>query len=253
LTGSISYTIISAIGFSDKRGLMSELDIVRETARHALIITGAGGSFDGFLWDRAQRLVRNVGHISRLPELNKPGLQIDHFCLLTATYFNDAGTARYLESRHTRGRMKNFNHNNDGMLDSSAQIAEEKLASIINPAKIKTATRIIIESGDHFTNITEAMVLSDARNLDDMGVAGIFNEMRRCAADGKTVSDALQTWKRKTDYRYWQARLKEGFRFESVRKLAEQRLSAAESFMNQLRLEHLAEDLEALAVNPASA
>jgi hypothetical protein len=171
---------------------------------------------------------------------------------MTAAYFNDAGHAHYLESRYAKGRMKNFNHGNDGMLDSSAQIAEEKLASIINPAKIKTICRIIIESGDHFTNITEAMVLSDARNLDDMGVTGIFNELRRYTTDGKTVSDVLQTWKRKTDYQYWQARLREGFRFKAVRRLAEQRLSAAEGFMSQLNLEHLARDLETVAGNPAS-
>jgi len=232
---------------------MSELDIVKERARQALIITATGGGSDSFLWDRAQRLVRNAEYICRLPELDKPGLQVDQFCLTTATYFSDAGHAHYLDSRHARSRAKNSNHGNDGMLDTSALIAEEKLNSIINAAKIKTVGRIIIESGDHFTNMTEAMVLSDARNLDDMGLAGIFYEMRRYAIDGKTVSDVLRNWQRKTDYRYWQARIKESFRFESVRKLAQQRFSAAEYFMSQLKLEHLATDFETVVVNPSSA
>ena len=238
--------------FYIKRGLMSELNIVKDCARQALIITAAAGGCDNFLWDRAQRLVRNAEYICRLPELNKAGFQIDRFCLLTATYFNDAGRAHYLEGRHTKGKMKNLGPGNDGLLDASAQIAEEKLASVLNAARLKTVGRIIVESGDHFTNITEAMILSDARNLDDMGAAGIVNEMRKYAADGKTVADALQTWKRKADYRYWQARLKEGFKFNSVRKLAEHRLAAAEYFMNQLKLEHLAEDLEAVAGNLSS-
>jgi hypothetical protein len=81
------------------------------------------------------------------------------------------------------------------------------------------------------------MVLCDARNLDDIGAVGIFNELRRYIIGGKNVSDALKVWKRKKDYQYWQARLKEGFRFESVRKLAEQRLSTAKQFMDQLKLE----------------
>ena len=91
------------------------------------------------------------------------------------------------------------------------------------------------------------MILSDAQNLDDMGATGIFNEFKRHVAQGKGVTDALQSWKKKIDYRYWQARLKESFRFESVRKLAQQRLSATEYFMNQLKIEHSAKDLEELS------
>ena len=95
------------------------------------------------------------------------------------------------------------------------------------------------------------MILSDARNLDDMGVVGIFSEFRRNVIEGKGVCDALQIWKRKVDYRYWQARLKESFRFEQVRKVAEQRLSAAECFMNQLKAEAEARDVERLTVDSA--
>jgi hypothetical protein len=61
------------------------------------------------------------------------------------------------------------------------------------------------------------------------------------------VGDILRSWKRKIDYRYWQARLEEGFRFESVRKLAERRLCAAEEFMEQLKAEAQGRDLKGLA------
>jgi hypothetical protein len=77
---------------------------------------------------------------------------------------------------------------------------------------------------------------------------GIFNEFRRYVVHGKGASDALQSWKRKIDYRYWDARLKESFRFESVRKLAAQRFTAAEYFMNQLAVENAARDLEELVI-----
>ena len=56
----------------------------------------------------------------------------------------------------------------------------------------------------------------------------------------------LESWRRKVDYRYWQARLKESYRFESVRMLAERRFGATEFFMNQLDVEHAARDLEEL-------
>ncbi len=92
--------------------------------------------------------------------------------------------------------------------------------------------------------LTEAVVLSDARSLDDMGAVGIFNEFRRCLAHGKGATDALESWKRKVDYRYWQARLKESFRFETARKIAVQRFAATEYFMNQLKIENAAQDIE---------
>ena len=87
------------------------------------------------------------------------------------------------------------------------------------------------------------MVLSDARNLDDMGMVGIFNEMRRYVVHGRGVSEALASWKRKLDYDYWKARLRESFRFDSVRQIAQQRLQGAEQYMKQLELENRAGDL----------
>ena len=92
--------------------------------------------------------------------------------------------------------------------------------------------------------MTESMILSDARNLEDMGAVGLFHELRRYVIHGKSISDILESWKRKIDYGYWQARLKESFRFEPVRQLAEERFAAAVYFMNQLTVENGAHDLE---------
>lgn len=77
-----------------------------------------------------------------------------------------------------------------------------------------------------------------------MGAVGVFNEFRRNVIRGKGVSDVMESWKRKVDYRYWQARLKESFRFETVRKIAVQRFAATEYIMNQLKIENAAQDLE---------
>ena len=53
----------------------------------------------------------------------------------------------------------------------------------------------------------------------------------------------MRSWQSKIDYRYWDARLKKSFRFESVRSLAQQRLLSAESFMEQLKKEAEGVDL----------
>jgi len=220
---------------------MSELDIVRDLVKQVLIIPILNGFYDSSLWDRAQRLVRNAEHICRLPELGKAASQIDWFCLITATYFSDAGLACHLKAGNSADK---FDNNDDDTMDCCRKVVEEKLIPVVSRAKIDTINKIIAESHNYTTRMTEAIILSDARNVDDMGAAGVFGELKRYVIAGKGVSDAVNTWKRKVDYGYWQARLKESFRIESVRKLAEKRLLAVDSFMNQLQVENTAGDFE---------
>lgn len=231
---------------------MSELHRIRELAKQALTIPTPTNESDYRLWGRAQRLVRNVEHICELPDLAQGNLQIDRFCLVTATYFSDAGLGAHLKTGNSTAvaEISNSNSNGENLLESAMKVVSEKLAGVVEATRIEMINRIIAESGDHHTKRVEAAILSDARNLDDMGAVGIFSEFRRCAMRGKSIPEVLQSWKKKTDYQYWQARLKESFRFESVRKLAEQRLAAAEQFMNQLKTEDAAGDLLTSAGEP---
>jgi len=223
---------------------MSEIDVIREIAQQALTVNTLAGTRDSYLWDRTQRLVRNVEHICRLPEIVDANLAIDRFCLIGATYFSDAGFARYVDSGDNSARVVLADLSVTDLRDFSIQIVTDKLTSVIAGPKIDKINKIIHQSSDRFSKMTEAMILSDARNLDDMGAVGIFNEFRRYVIHGKGASDAIDSWKRKVDYRYWDARLKESFRFESVRELASRRFSAAEHFMNHLLVENSARDLE---------
>ncbi|HIJ66985.1 MAG TPA: hypothetical protein HPP87_00650 [Planctomycetes bacterium] len=223
---------------------MSETDVIREIARQVLTVPTLAGTEDNWLWDRAQRLVRNVEHICRLPELAEAKLAIDRFCLTAGAYFSDAGFARYADPEDTAARFVLADVTLGDLLDFSTQIVSDRLSGALAGPKIDKINRIIIESGNRFTDMTEAKVLSDARNLDDMGAVGLFNEFRRYVIHGRGASEVLDSWQRKIDYRYWEARLKEGFRIESVRKLASKRFSAAKYFMMQLGTEHSAKDLE---------
>lgn len=228
---------------------MSELDAVRGLAKEALIISTPMSDYDDSLWDRNKRLVRNVELICQLPELDSSGLQINRFCLMAATYFIDAGLADSLRSG--KSKSATYNTNSMELLLLSTKIVDQKLNTVIDKTKIHNINTIIIESGGNLTQKPEAMILSDARNLDDIGTAGIFNEFKRHVIAGKGVSAVLENWKKKVDYRYWQSLLKRSFRFEAVRKLAEQRLSVAEYFMNQLRVENTADDMQELSADPA--
>ena len=46
-----------------------------------------------------------------------------------------------------------------------------------------------------------------------MGAIGIFNESRRYMIHGRGATDAIASWNRKIEYEYWNARLRESFRF----------------------------------------
>jgi len=223
---------------------MSELELIKVLAEQALTVITPAGTSDNFLWDRAQRIAGNVEQICRLPELASADLRIDRFCLISAAYFIDAGLAKRSTTRSRTPVITPAEANAAELRDISTQVVTEKLTRAVPAARIDKINKIIIESGNRLTRMTEAMILADACSLDDIGAVGIFSELRRCAILGKGAADAVRSWKRKLDYRYWDARLEEGFRFESVRKIAAERFRVMESFMSQLTIETIGQDLE---------
>jgi hypothetical protein len=225
---------------------MSEMDVIRQIAEETMKVPTLAGVNDNWLWDRTLRILRNVEHICRMPELAERNSPTDRFCLIAAAYFADAGFARWADAEDTSSRLVLSDVSQTDLRDFSTQIVTDRLSGALAGPKIEKINKIIVESVNRFTEMVEAMILSDARNLEDMGAVGLYHEFRKYVIHGKGVADVLDSWKRKIDYRYWQARLKESFRFESTRKLAEQRFGAAEYFMNQLQVEHNARDLEEL-------
>lgn len=228
---------------------MSKLDDIQNHAEKALRVYTKAGGVDCFFWDRSQRLVRNIELICQLPDLATTNLQIDRFCLTTAAYFSVSGLAYSLNGESANHKSQSFNGNGNGFLKRSAEITAEKLDGLIEAGRIDKIANIITESENRFSNRTESMILSDARNLDDFGTIGIVNEFRQHARNGRGISDVLGIWQRKIEYGYWQARLKESFRFESVRKIAEQRFLATEHFMEQLEIENTSRDMKYLFAN----
>ena len=223
---------------------MADLSVIKEVAEQVLAIPTLKGKPDRYLIDRVARVLRHCGNIAQLPDVHS--FHIDRESLNIAVFFRDAGFARYASQEDRVARMVLADLTDEDLRDFSAQMVQEKLEGVLDMAQISKVCGIIIESGKRDTCQVEAMILSDARNLDDMGAVGLFNEFRRYVFHGYGATDALASWKRKVDYDYWTARLRESFRFDSVRKIAQQRLKFAEEFMEHLKMENLAGDLEDL-------
>ncbi|MBC8379546.1 MAG: hypothetical protein H8E62_10265 [Planctomycetes bacterium] len=223
---------------------MSELDTIHQIARKTLTFPTSSGGRDVWLWDRTLRILRNVEHICRLPELAEQAISIDRFCLVAAAYFADSGLAHFAGNRKATRQSPPADLTNADLCNVSTQTVSDMLADIITGTRVDKINKIITGSFDRFTDVTEAMILSDGRGLEDLGAAGLLDGIRGQFIDGKGVSDMLENWKRKIEYGYWQARLKESFRFAAVRQVAERRFAAVERFMNQLATENTAGDME---------
>ncbi|MBN1764421.1 MAG: hypothetical protein JW860_04120 [Sedimentisphaerales bacterium] len=221
---------------------MADLQVIKEIAEQVLTIPTIKGTPDRYLIDRAYRVLRHCGSIAQLSDVQC--FQIDQECLNIAAMFRDSGFARYANQEDKVARMVLADLTDEDMRDFAAQLVQEKLSELLNPRQMERICATIIESGKRDTALIEAMILSDARNLDDMGAIGIFNEFRRYIVHGRGATDAMTSWNRKIEYDYWSARLRESFRFESVRKIARLRLETAKQFMEQLDRENKAGDLE---------
>ncbi len=221
---------------------MADLQVIKEIAEQVLAIPTLKGTPDHYLIDRAYRVLRHCGSIAQLEDIQR--FHVDHECLNIAALFRDAGFARYANEEDRVSRMVLADLTDEDLRDFSAQMVQEKLTELLNPRQLERVSSTIIESGKRKTSLVEAMILSDARNLDDMGSIGIFNEFRRYVIHGRGVGDALSSWSRKIEYDYWAARLRESFRFEGVKAIAKRRLETARNFMQQLDYENRAGDLE---------
>jgi hypothetical protein len=224
--------------------VVSESDVIHQIAQKTLTLPALSGGRDDWLWDRTLRILRDIEHICRLPELAEQAISIDRFCLVAAAYFADSGLVHFAGTQKAAGQYPPADVTNADLCNYSTQTVSGKLADVITDTRIDKINKIITESFNRFTDVTEAMILSDGRGLEDLGAAGLLGAFRRQLIDGKGVSDILESWKRKIEYGYWQARLKESFRFAAVRTIAKKRFAAAERFMNQLAIENSAGDLE---------
>ncbi len=223
---------------------MSELDAIHQIAQKTLTFSTPSGGRDDWLWDRTLRILLNIEHICRLPELAEKAISIDRFCLVAAAYFADSGLAHFASNQKTAGQRPPADITSADLCNVSTQTVSEMLADVLTGSRIDKINKIITGSFNRFTDVTEAMVLSDGRGLEDLGATGLLGGFRGQFIDGKSVSSVLESWKRKIEYGYWQARLKESFRFSAVRQIAERRFAAVEQFMNQLAIENIAADIE---------
>ena len=124
-----------------------------------------------------------------------------------------------------------------------AVISREKNGTVtmaVRRAWLKTASPELFQAE---TKTESDRILSDARNLNDVGLLSLWPVIRRSLTEGDGVESLIDTWKRQKEYRFWDARLNESFHFDAVREIAENRLGQFDRFVADLAHLHHGLDL----------
>ncbi|HZK81940.1 MAG TPA: hypothetical protein VFC46_12755 [Humisphaera sp.] len=102
---------------------------------------------------------------------------------------------------------------------------------------LERTARILREMHQRSPGIDEAKLLTDAVSLDDFGVMGLLRLAVQTARKGGGVSEVTDGIEKRIQYGYWEARLKDGFHFESTQSFARRRLENARKAAELLKAE----------------
>ncbi len=220
---------------------MPEIEPVVETARVVLIGRSPLGRDDAFLFDHAMRVMRVAARLSACDEVRS--WRINRFALQAAALFHQAATVQLDEERRTSTVYAAATMSAEDVKEYSAELAGDRLQGKVPPRQLDLIQEIIRRAHDTSIDLAEAKILSDADSLDDIGALGVWRDLRRYILEGRAVEDTVRAWRRREQYGYWEARVRDAFNLDTARRLAERRLGAARAFMQQLEAEFEATDL----------
>lgn len=118
--------------------------------------------------------------------------------------------------------------------EQAAEMLVGLLGGEVDERMLDQTTRLLHELPHRSPMLDEAKLLADAVNLDDFGVTGLLLQAIQLARQGGGLHQWIEGAEKREQYGYWDARLKDGFHFEPVRRLAQQRLDNARAAVKLL-------------------
>lgn len=209
----------------------------------------AHNPLDRLVWEHSVRVAKMCAAIAGLAELTDRA--VDRRALMAAALYHDAGWVVQFRAGEAIPRDILLRPTNEIQRELAAAWVMEQLQGHLPERSLDIASKAIRYCNDRQTHMVEAQILAEAENLDEIGPQAICLMLRRQMADGKTLADMVQLWQRQEEYHYWQARIKDSFRFQAVRRLATDRWQALRRFMGDLAASVNLDDL-ALLESPVS-
>jgi hypothetical protein len=227
-----------------------DLDAIWKRARSDLTITTKHGDPDVFLWEHSSRVARVAQRIAQLPEVRSH--DPDELAVVAAALYHDAGWAIRSRAGEIDRTEVLLGPTTDTAGEQAAALMEQGLSGMIPPGSLERATRAIHEMAEREPGSIEAQVIVEANNLEEFGLLMLWPSIRRGMVDGKGIQAVIESWRRKKEYQFWNARLRDSFRFAPVRAVAERRLERLEQFMLVLEEQHQGADIDGVeALRPA--
>ncbi|MEK6799288.1 MAG: HD domain-containing protein [Planctomycetota bacterium] len=219
-----------------------DVDAVWKRARADLALHHSRAEPDTFLWEHSERVARTAQWISGLDELQTRTL--DAAAVVSAALYHDAGWVTRCRSGELDRLEILLTPSSAAVREDGAALLESSLRDLLPRRTLERGAEAVRACGDRSTDVMEAQVVAEADALEEFNLASIWLAVRRGAAEGKAVQAHLDTWRRKREYHYWDARLKDAFRFAATREAAKRRLTVLEEFANELDRQHRSVDLE---------
>ena len=220
-------------------------------ARADLLFTIEQGGQDLFLWEHSVRVAQSARQIASLPTVQ--AASPDEAAIVAAALYHDAGWIAQLRDGEIKRDEVLIRPAFETDREQGALMLESRLASLLPADSLARASQAVRTLDDRQIESIEGQVVSDADNLDEFGVLSLWQIIRRGAVEGKGIQAVIDTWHRRKEYRYWDARLNDSFRFAAVRAVAEKRLEKFERLMEELEEQCRGADLvlDAVGTTPS--
>lgn len=227
---------------------MANSDAIWNRARVALTVVDERGQEDSYLWEHSRRVAQCALLIACLPGVRnqKP----DEAAVLAGGLYHDAGWIMRLREGEIERNQILSRPGTETHRELGAGLMQRDLEGLLSPESIRTAAQAIQTLNEREINTIEGQIVTDAENLNELGVLSLWPIIRRGADEGRDVEYVLKTWRRQREFRFWDARLKDSFHFDAVRTLAQHRLESFGRLMGDLDEQHRCADLAALVDQP---
>lgn len=221
-----------------------DLDAFWRRARLDLTVTTRQGDPDLFLWEHSVRVSQVAQQIAKLPAAQ--ARQPDDIAILAAGLYHDAGWAVRCRALEIDRSDILLTPTTDAMAEQAAQLLEQSVGDLLPPVTLERAIRAVKACVERDPEPIEAQIIAEANHLEEFGLLMLWQTIRRGMVEGKGVQAVIDTWRRRREYQFWTARLKDSFRYKPVRDIAEQRLKTLERFMEDVEREHSCRDVASL-------
>jgi hypothetical protein len=211
---------------------VEQLERIIPIAKQVLILQVDDEQRDLWLWERAERVARLTQLVGRMPEVADQS--VDHLALAVAGLFHCAGWATQFQQGTVDRWHVLTRPTSDIQRELGAALVQEHVAAQLPPKTLRLACEAIRQCNDRSTDLLEAQLLAEAENLDEVGVVYVLRQFRQYQSEGRPLTQLFASWERQKEYRYWEVRVNDGFRFETTQRLARRRLEAVEHFMQAL-------------------